>query len=574
MQTESLNAAASVALPPERRGGRSESERYEIIMTSSPPRSRKGASKNNNVGAGRSSVAAVVVAPLAIDATKKSTSIIPPRRRIIQPAQLLPLLLMVAFCCFSALAFLRTMLPSQHHHSNSSGSLVTTTLLPLNNKLRREESTLLPLRLLQQEHNQQQEQHELNNNSTSRNTINNNKQVVVASQNNNNNHYHFSPSRSAFTVDILSVASIQQLDLLQAQRETFATHISVRNFFNVTENDDADPDCHKDLTWEDVQQVSSFCRNRPLPSGTNPLLRHLRGKYARIQWLHQKNNPVGWMCAQVRPYSGLMKAYHHYRDNNNNSEEGLPDYFIMLDDDTYYDMEEFEKNFGERNSSEELFYAGCLVRDPVHQINFTFPFGGFGSIFSKGTLRNLFAPIHCPESSSSSLFSSSSMLANVEESTSPIRRLYHQHQPALCDRIAENIVGEKPLFKTGMNLVELMYHYVNAHKYRDVKDWKYNNSTGGGGFCMHSDWVIGYFVNYYNVSRHVMEPYYANVPHARIESYKNSEIYRRGTGFCRNEGINNCEEGSEICHKVKTQLMKHETDRLRSKVPEKFVSSG
>ena len=560
-------------------------------MTSSSPRSRKGASKNDD-GAGRSPVVAVPVAPLTIDATKKSTSIIIPlHRRRIRPAQLLLLLLMVAFC-FSALAFLTTtmMLSSQYHHGSSSASLTTTTLLPLSS---REESPLLPLRLLQQEHNnQRQEQHhELDNNdSTSRNTNNINKQVVVASQNNNNNKNHISPSRSAFTVDILSVASIQQLDLLQAQRETFATHISVRNFFNATEHDDADPDCHKDLTWEDVQRVSSFCRNRPLPSGTanyiHPLLRHLRGKYARIQWLQKKKNPVGWLCAIVRPYSGLMKAYHHYRDNNNNngySDEGLPDYFIILDDDTYYNMEEFEKNFEGRNSSEELFYAGCLVRDPVHQINFTFPFGGFGFIFSKGTLRNLFAPIHCPQSSSSSSrsssssssFSSSSMIANDEESTSQIRHPFLHHHSAHCDRIAENIVGEKHVFKTGMNLVELIYQYVNAHKYRDVKDWKYDDgSTGGGGFCMHSDWVIGYFVNYYNVSRHVMEPFYANVPHARIESYKNSEIYRKGTGFCRNEGINNCEEGSEICHKVTTQFMKRETDRLRSKVPEKFVSSG
>jgi hypothetical protein len=49
---------------------------------------------------------------------------------------------------------------------------------------------------------------------------------------------------------------------------------------------------------------------------------------------------------------------------------------------------------------------------------------------------------------------------------------------------------------------------------------------------MHSDWVIGYFANYYNISRHVVEPYYADVPHARIEPYKNSEIYKKGTGFC------------------------------------------
>lgn len=93
----------------------------------------------------------------------------------------------------------------------------------------------------------------------------------------------------------------------------------------------------------------------------------------------------------------------------------------------------------------------------MHQINFTFPFGGFGSILSKGALRNLFEPIHCPTPPLPSSSSSSSVLAN------------DRHQP-LCDRIAENNVDEQPSFTTGMNLVELMYQYVNAHKYRDVNE--------------------------------------------------------------------------------------------------------
>jgi hypothetical protein len=163
---------------------------------------------------------------------------------------------------------------------------------------------------------------------------------------------NYNPSSSnyysrSFIVDILSVGSILQLDLLHAQRTTFASHISVRNFFNVTENDDVDPYCHKYLTWEDVQKVSTFCRNRP-PSGTSHILRHMRGKYARGQWLQKKKIPIGWMCAQVRPTSGLMKAHQHYRGN---IMEGLPDYFIIMDDDTYFNMEEFERSFEGVNSS-------------------------------------------------------------------------------------------------------------------------------------------------------------------------------------------------------------------------------
>jgi len=106
-----------------------------------------------------------------------------------------------------------------------------------------------------------------------------------------------------------------------------------------------------------------------------------------------------------------------------------------------------------------------------------------------------------------------------------------------------------------------MYRYTTAEKYGDVSKWK-------TGFCMHSDWVIGYFVNYYNVSKHVVHPYYKDVPHARIESYKESEIYRKPSGFCKNDRV--CKSGTELCHRVTPEFLREETERLRLKAPDKF----
>ena len=143
---------------------------------------------------------------------------------------------------------------------------------------------------------------------------------------------------SSFIVDILSVASISQLDLLNAQQKTFASHVSVRNFFNATEDDDADPECYKYLTLDDVSAVSNFCRRR---QGLSHFYKTLRNGYARTQWLEKKKNPTGWMCAQTRPISGLMKVYKHYM----NSHERLPDYLIIMDDDTYINMESFQNDF-------------------------------------------------------------------------------------------------------------------------------------------------------------------------------------------------------------------------------------
>jgi hypothetical protein len=53
---------------------------------------------------------------------------------------------------------------------------------------------------------------------------------------------------------------------------------------------------------------------------------------------------------------------------------------------------------------------------------------------------------------------------------------------------------------------------------------------------------MGYFINnYYNASVHVSDEWYKDVPHARIEAYKDSVLYRKPTGFCP--------KGAEIRHK-------------------------
>ena len=56
-------------------------------------------------------------------------------------------------------------------------------------------------------------------------------------------------------------------------------------------------------------------------------------------------------------------------------------------------------------------------------------------------------------------------------------------------------LGELQNFTNGMNLSELMYKYTSTEMLRNV------------GFCMHSDWVIGYFLNYHDMSGRVAGPY-------------------------------------------------------------------
>ncbi|KAL7432074.1 hypothetical protein ACHAXM_003336 [Skeletonema potamos] len=343
-----------------------------------------------------------------------------------------------------------------------------------------------------------------------------------------------SESPSSFSVDILSVASIdtKRKELLNLQKRTFASHTSVRNFFHATEVDDFDPTCYKDLTWKHVADVSTFCRKRP--SGISYEMRHLRGLYGRKQWIAKKSNPI---------------AYLHYKENR----QALPDYFIIMDDDTYYNMETFQQMHKKLNSSEPTVVAGCLVRLPIHEINFTFPFGGFGAVFSKGALEYLFHPIHCPDIGRNRRLP----MVDVDPNSEP----NHANAEGICNQMSKNTAGELKYFENGNSLLDLIYKYVNTERYRDVAKWDFKNH---GGFCMHSDWVMGFFVNFYNVSKHVEEKFYENVPQARMESFKGSHIYAKPTGYCKNnEGI--CESGAMICHKpsvqwVEKEVMKWKTD--------------
>jgi len=80
--------------------------------------------------------------------------------------------------------------------------------------------------------------------------------------------------------------------------------------------------------------------------------------------------------------------------------------------------------------------------------------------------------------------------------------------------------------------------------------------------------VLGYFVNHYNVSTHVSNFFYNDVAHARLESYKGSEIYKTATGFCTND--NKCDNNTEICHRAKPEWMKEEVMQWKLKFPDKY----
>jgi hypothetical protein len=189
-------------------------------------------------------------------------------------------------------------------------------------------------------------------------------------------------------IDIMSVGSKRRRTYQEAQRNTFATHNAVRFFFNITEEDDADTNCSQTLQKQDTLKISIFCRSardRDSRWGSHQfLMRHLEQFYATIPWL-RRHRP-GWMCAQTRPSNGFAKVIAQYRAmKETHGDAALPDYLFIADDDTYVNMNAFEQYMSTFDSTLPRAIAGCLYRsEQPHELNFSFPHGGFGTIFSKG----------------------------------------------------------------------------------------------------------------------------------------------------------------------------------------------
>ena len=127
---------------------------------------------------------------------------------------------------------------------------------------------------------------------------------------------------------------------------------------------------------------------------------------------------------------------------------------MIIDDDTYYNMKLFADHFGPMDSSEPIAVAGCRVRSPIDKINFTIPFGGYGTTVSKGWLEKLVKPISCPRDSN------------------------------YCNAIqVANHIGEKAVLKNEMTIAELMYAYSTFQPFHERETWT-------TGFCLHSDWYV------------------------------------------------------------------------------------
>jgi len=154
-------------------------------------------------------------------------------------------------------------------------------------------------------------------------------------------------------IDIISTGTVKKAKFQRAQRNTFGSHVAVRQFIEATEEDDTDQQCHTDLTEKHLPQIANFCRSRKF----FPVLNEWRLRFYDEDALLSKG--PGWMCAQKRPIDAFYRLVDSYR----RGDTPFPDYLLVIDDDTFLNFEKVLPFVTHHYPSHEAYaVAGCLIR--------------------------------------------------------------------------------------------------------------------------------------------------------------------------------------------------------------------
>lgn len=373
---------------------------------------------------------------------------------------------------------------------------------------------------------------------------------------------------NSLRIDILSIGSKSRSSLQDAQQSTFGRHPSVRSFVRATEDDDFEADCHAKLAKRDAFAIAKYCRglnDRLTPDddddddGPYAPLQKMTVHFATRKWLGKKKNPAGWMCAQKRPADAFFKLLQTYSGKDGTTTMLLPDFLAIVDDDTYLNMpavvQQLEVDYPtntDPQNKQAYAVSGCMIRSRLYEHNFTHPFGGFGMFLNRQALENFMLPLNC---------SAKRGLATE------LDHIHGDFSDLACWRLKQNSIGEQPLFHDGMSIADLMRAYVSNQPYLQHRKWE------NVGYCLHSDWMWGYFSNYYPVSSHTADASFSDVPQDRMRAYRGSTIYAgrqtreviAARRECDNKG-DVCTTKSHLCHYVTPEQMQ-KLQRDESKLP-------
>ena len=402
-------------------------------------------------------------------------------------------------------------------------------------------------------------------NSNNNNNDKNRKKLSRITINNRINEKKNNTNNNGISIDLISIGSLFRSEYMMKQKETWASHSSIRSFYGFTELDDDNPYCSVDL---DIIEYMDQCKDKSINVWDSSMKRNnynttvsnvFRSKHYGTDTMKKKGIKSGWICAQKRPGFAVGKIGRLYKEDalkerNKNSKSHspeeeiiddnevldsiLPNYLIVMDDDTYINMENFisyilENNNNQQTQEEEKakIYAGCLRGDPSvfekNHIHWVYPWGGFGLILNRSSIKRLIMPIHCNDHPTT--------FNNKKSTTNSSNKNYIEF---VCSRIKQNLLGEEKLFQNGMSISDLAYA-LSSRKY----------------FCMHSDHLTSYLIHYYNLS-----DFYSD-DGGDINDKNNEFDFSRLHEYnynanCAFDGVKRCHpKSSHICHRIDSETM-------------------
>ena len=313
-------------------------------------------------------------------------------------------------------------------------------------------------------------------------------------------------------VDVLSVGSLTRTEYQDSQQATWASH--VRQFVRVDERNDTEADCHKLLSRDMVFQISDRCRSG---SSNHSHLDKIRVRFASSKYLSAKSNPAGWMCAQKRPIDGLRLLMDRYSSRS----LSLPDYLFVVDDDTWVNLPMVTEHLLHHFPDDQpTAVAGCRMRYVnKKEADLTVPFGGYGTILTRAAIERLLRPIHCDAPGD-------------------------PWMEAVCLRLQDNSIGELPLFRKGMSVIDIMSRYTFDQAYLNVTEWR------SAGYCFHSDWNLAYFINFYVSDGLGLREYRGS---ERVVGLGRPRV--KLSGECEHVSDKTCDRGAHLCHYVTPEHM-------------------
>jgi hypothetical protein len=149
-------------------------------------------------------------------------------------------------------------------------------------------------------------------------------------------------------IDAVSMGSSGRFGNMAAQQKTWGMHPTIRDFFVVTEFDSS---CN-----------SSFLVNR------SHCLRYMGRNSSKLPYtraLPYTHYPAGWWCAQTHIVQGLERVLAQMKLVN------LPDWVLVVDDDTYFDLDMVLDQIRSHNPDDSKLIATFRFSSEGHSVSET-----------------------------------------------------------------------------------------------------------------------------------------------------------------------------------------------------------